>query len=314
MNDPIIINGFLFRKTEIEDVLILRDDDFNENYLKSSVVDYMMSSGVKALELNESFNERVVDLDFLKQVLWIESITIIKSGVTNYQNLKCLIGLKRITNNYTSESIDFSAFKKLESANILWAEGRTNLLECESLEVLILYKYNGKKMLDFEHLKHLKHLELISSSIDSIDGIEHLGNLETIELSYNNKLSDLSKLSKYKKLKKIKLDNLSKIENLFFLEGCKELEYVSIKNCNKINDNTSLFKLTDLKVLGYLKSGTFTTIKGIEHLQNLEKLVFYDTDIMDGDLEPIRKLKKLNYCYFKDKKHYNLKHKDFSLP
>ena len=123
----------------------------------------------------------------------------------------------------------------------------------------------------------------------------------------------MSKLSKCKILKKVNIDNLSKIEDLFFLEDCKVLEYVSIHNCKKIIDNTSLFKLTGLKVLGYLNSGKFTTIKGIENLQNLERFVFYDTDIKDGDLEPIRKLKKINYCYFKDKKHYNLKLKDFFL-
>lgn len=312
MSDLITINGFLFRKAESESILILRDEDFDIVHLKESVIHYMVNSGVKALELNESFFEGTMDFEFLKQVPWVESIVILKSNGVNYQSLKYLAGLKKIVNNYTSEPIDFSVFKKLVVANILWTEDSASLFVCDNLEVLVLHKYKGKKLQKFHNFKKLYHLELINSSIDSLDGIEHLEKLEVIELSYNSKLFDLSMLSKCKKLKKIKLDSLSKIENLFFLEKCGALESLSIHNCKRVKDNTSLFKLSELKTLGYLNSGAFATIKGIVFLQKLERFVFYDTNIADGDLEPILNLRKLNYCYFKDKKHYNLVYKDFA--
>jgi hypothetical protein len=307
MSCPIIINGYLFRKDDFWDSLVLRDKDFDGIHLRESVVDFMKKSNIKEIELNDSFWSGVMDLDFLKKIPWIESIRIIKYGGINYQSLKLLKNLKKVVNNYSGEPIEFSSFEKLKSADILWAKGRESLLECKSLESLVLHRYKGKNLQDLRNLQNLKHIDITSSSIETIDGIDHLKNLETIEIYYNSKLLDLSLLSKCKTLKKIKLSNLSKVTNLNFLSSCKNLEFITVTECKNIIENESLFKCESLKVIGYYNSGSIATINGIEHLKYLERFNIGNTNIEDDNLEPLLRLENLTTISFKDKKHYNLR-------
>ena len=307
MSYPTIINGFLFRKDDFWDSLVLRDQDFDETHLKASVVDFMKNSNIKEIELNDSFWSGVMDLDFLKEISWIESIRLLKYGGINYQSLKILKNLKKIVNNYSREPIDFSSFVKLKSADILWTKGRESLLQCKSLESLTLHKYSGKNLLDFDNFQNLKHLDITSSLIETLDGIEKLKNLEIVEIYYNSKIYNLSPLARCNTLKKIKLSNLSKITNLNFLENCQNLVFISVSNCKNIIENVPLFKCESLRVIGYYNSGSIATIKGIEHLKNLERFNIGNTNIEDGNLEPLLRLEKITSISFKDKKHYNLR-------
>ena len=153
----------------------------------------------------------------------------------------------------------------------------------------------------------MKHLDITSSSIETIDGIENLKNLETIEIHYNSKLSDLSILAECKSLKKIKLSNLSKVISLNFLANCISLEFISISDCKNIIENKSLFNCTGLKVIGYYNSGPIASISGVKHLKCLERFNIGNTNIEDGNLEPLLRLEKITTISFKDKRHYNLR-------
>jgi len=307
MSDLVNKDGFLLRVNEYEKSIILRDIDFNGNNLNDSVVEYIKEAGIKDLELNDVFGFNLNTLQFLIQVSWVEGLRIIKSGGINLEGLQLLKNLKRITINYSSESLDFSHFKKLKIADILWSKERITILECESLETLVLHKYNGEGLEKITNLPTLKNLKFVSSSINNLKGVENLKNLETIEIHYNSKLSDLSILAKCKTLKKIRLSNLSKVTNLNFLANCESVEFISVSDCKNIIENESLFKCESLKVIGYYNSGSIATINGIEHLKYLERFNIGNTNVEDGNLKPLLRLENITTISFKDKRHYNLK-------
>lgn len=310
MSDLINDHGFLLRKNEYEETLILRSEDFIGGKLKNEIIEYAEKKGIKQIELNDFFGFSLNDLKFLHQFPAIEGIRVIKSGGLDYEELKVATNLTCIINNYTAEPIDFLQFKKLKKADILWDNGRISILQSTSLEEVTFHKFKGKDLKNLEHLKKIRHLILVDSSIETLNSIEGLENLESLELYHNSKLFDLSMLSGCTKLKRLKLGNLSKLYNLDFLLKCKQLENLGIQNCKNIENNTAVFELVNLKILGYMSSGPFKTITPITNLKKIERFFIANTNIIDGDLHPILELKKLISCSFIDKKHYSLKLED----
>jgi hypothetical protein len=304
------VEGLYFRENKYENSIILTANEFEKGLLKVSVVDNMKKLNIKEIELNDSFGVRMYDLNFIDQINWIEGVKIIKVEGVNSNDLKRLPNIKKFVNNYSDEQVDFQCFKKIEMADILWSKGRENILECKTLKKLTIHKLKLNNLINFKNLENLKSLTLISSSIESLEGLENLVNLEELELHFNSKLEDLSALSKCRKLKRIRLSNLPKVESLSAMENCKGIESIIVDNCKKIIDNKKLFTLSNLRIFSYSNSGGFQSIKEIENLVHLERFIISDTNIIDGDLDPLLKLKKINFCFFKDKKHYSLKLKE----
>ncbi|MDI1305402.1 MAG: hypothetical protein PSX42_11245 [bacterium] len=290
------------------------DNHFNDLELKDEVIDLIKEEDVfsltvldKAYSLVENIGITKNETSFLKTLHWIKNITISKlnidlNGLTYLTNLE-----KLLLGESTTKPVDFTFFKELKEAELVWTKERDSILECESLETLILRSYKLKDLKDFNKLKNLKNLTLVSSSIENLEGLENLVNLEVLELHFDSKLEDLTALSKCTKLKRIRLANLPKIQNLSTLENCKSLECIIVENCKKVSDNKALFTLSNLKIFSYSNSGEFESIKGIDNLVQLERFAISDTNIIDGNLDPLLKLKKLIFCFFKDKKHYSLK-------
>lgn len=304
------IDGLYLRQNQYENSIVLTDNEFEDGRIKENIISIIKKLKINGLELNDFFGFSMFDLDFVSQIQWFESIKVIKSGGVNSKDLEQLPNIKRFVNNYTDEPINFLCFKKLIEVDILWSKGRENILHCENIETLTLHRLKLKNLQDFDKLNRLKNLSLINSSLESFEGIEKLESLEKLEIYHNRNLIDLSSLSKCKNLKWLKLENCSKMDSLKTIENCVNLEYISITDCKKVIDNKYIFLLKNLKTLAILRSGNIESISGVEKMQNLERFIIYDTNVIDGDLHPLLKLKKMNFCFFKDKKHYSLKLKE----
>lgn len=79
--------------------------------------------------------------------------------------------------------------------------------------------------------------------------------------------------------------------------------------CKKIVDYEQLWTCGDLEELKLHDCGTIKTIAFVERLKKLKTFRFMKTDVLDGDLFPLR---RLDDVYFTEKKHFSHKTSDMN--
>lgn len=169
-------------------------------------------------------------------------------------------------------------------------KGAESLFECLGLKSLGINNYKGRDSTVFSRLKNLEKLTILNSDIENLIGLSSLTNLNYLSLT-----------------------NVKNLTSLKALGNLKNLRELNIHNCKKINTITKLFNLKRLEKLSLLNLSDITTIKGIENLSELKILMFYEsTNIIDGDLSPLFKLKNLSNISFQNRKHYTNRREDFS--
>ncbi len=96
------------------------------------------------------------------------------------------------------------------------------------------------------------------------------------------------------------------------ISNLKALEVLEIELCKGIQNVSDIFELENLERLLLINCGEIESIKGIEKLTELREFFFYEsTNILDGDLEPLTKLKKLSKMSFQNRRHYTRKREEF---
>ena len=140
------IKGYLFRQNNYENSLIITNDILSNTNIIEDLKRILIELEIKEIEINMQFTNKINDLTILNQLPFIDGITIIYWDKIDYNELYKTPNLKKYTNNYTSESIKFNFFKKLEEANILWSKGTESILECQNLKKLTLYNFKSKKL------------------------------------------------------------------------------------------------------------------------------------------------------------------------
>lgn len=225
--------------------------------------------------VDSSAIERLYMFDNLLELSIINSSS--RSIILNlerFPHLKNLIVRGNIT-QVGQDKIKLKTLKRTEAKKLdvdLWGN---------TIEELHLY---GIKQLNFEELKNLinlKKLVLTKVQVSDLKDIGVLKNLEEIEINY-----------------------CSKLINIHQLEECKELRKVYFESTKNIAEFTPLTSLKKLKDLTLFKCGEITSLKFIDSIPSLERLLFTETNIVDGDLKPCLRLKTAWSSL--GKRHYNI--------
>jgi len=170
-----------------------------------------------------------------------------------------------------------------------WRKGCDTLFDCKNLKKLFINKFDKKNTELFVKLGEIENITLLNSPIENLDGIYYL--------SY---------------LTRLRIANLKNIQSLKGIEKLINLIELEIVKCKNIKDISNIFKLQNLKKLFILDNGVISSIKGIENITELNTFLFYEsTNIADGDLMPLLKLKKLSDISYQNRKHYTHKREDF---
>lgn len=225
--------------------------------------------------VDSSAIERLYMFDNLLELSIINSSS--RSIILNlerFPHLKNLIVRGNIT-QVGQDKIKLKTLKRTEAKKLdvdLWGN---------TIEELHLY---GIKQLNFEELKNLinlKKLVLTKVQVSDLKDIGVLKNLEEIEINY-----------------------CSKLINIHQIEECKELRKVYFESTKNIAEFTPLTSLKNLKDLTLFKCGEITSLKFIDSIPSLERLLFTETNIVDGDLKPCLRLKTAWSSL--GKRHYNI--------
>lgn len=254
---------------------------------KDSYLDLLLEKKVNALVL---WNGKGQNVDFLNSLPDLKSLVLIDYSIKSITPIHVLTGLVNLQiSTYCNTPIDFTCFPLLTECSLEWIDGSDSLFNSTALKKLHINGYPKTNSAVFSGLTNLRELTILNSNIDNIDGIVGLENLN--ELRFGN----LKKMSS--------LEGVQKLHNLTRL---------SIEKCKRIESVDQVFQLHKLNYLAILDSGNICTLKGIESLTNLSKFFFFEsTNIVDGDLSPLFKLKNLTGISFQNRRHYSNKREDF---
>lgn len=255
-----------------------------------SFLKMIIEKDVKELELNDGKGWKGENIDFVTSLPNLKSLIIIDFSIKSIEAIHSLNGLIKLQlSTYSKKPINFNAFPNLVECGFEWIRGSESLFECSGLIALGINRYDDTNSTSFSKLVHLKKLTIMNSKIENLKGLAILSHLNYLSIS-----------------------NLKNLTSLHGLQNLHELEELEIQRCKGISTISEVLQLTKLKRLLLIDLGDIASIKGIENLTELREFLFYEsTNIIDGDLLPIKKLKNLNKISFQNRKLYSHKREDF---
>lgn len=230
-------------------------------------IQYINEKNILSIGINNSYFDKIENLDFLKEIPNVEHISILQDNL-DLKPIHNLINLKSLSFGETTGKLDLNNFKNLE---ILGCDYRKieNLSESINLKSVTLHFFNQENLNEMKNLKNLETIFLYRTNIASFTGIENLKKLNSIELHnspkleslnglpenleilyiYNaKKLVDYESLKMLKTIKRLQLVSGGEIENLEMFQKMSNLEYLQlgmeIKNGNKLELMTKINKKT----------------------------------------------------------------------
>jgi hypothetical protein len=250
----------------------------------SKKIDYIIKNKIK----NISISSRLVNLNFLKEIDFVEEIYFGTLKETEYLKLYQLINLKKIIISIEKgkPNLDYSKFPKLEVLSIDWYNNFPDLSKNDNLKELSVWKFKpkSKSLAELSLPENLEKLQITESNILSLEGLE-LNDLREFEGHYCNALETVKGIEKFSK-------NL----NVIILDYCRKLtSYEDLKFAENIE------KL----ILG--NSGDIANLLWLKNLKKIKHFTFVNTKLTDGDTSPCF---GIDYIGFKNQKHYNYKEED----
>ena len=174
---------------------------------------------------------------------------------------------------------------------------------------LLNFDFNAINQAPKEHLRDIQYFIAWhhKSKEKNLVNLPSADDLQYLELNWSNSTT-LRGINKYKKLKRLELHMMTKLESGIGLESISEtLEFLHIDGAKKLNINEQLAALKNLKVLRLHSCGDIDNLDFLQHLPNLVSFRFMDTNITNGDIEPILNHPSLSDVCFINKRHFNLK-------
>lgn len=263
--------------SETENLLV-----YKKGYSPAFVKRTIEERKLKGLRIFAHLKEdQLENLSFLNEFTFLEGLGIAtrdEIGYDYYGFLRNLKGLKYLNlQNEGSIAIDLSNLTKLEKLSIQWRDKVIGLEKCVKLESIGLIAFKKEDINILSPLINLRRLIIKTSTIRSLSGIESLVNLEYALFGNCRSLQSIAPINKLNKL--------------------TELEF---NLCPKMQDIHELY-IESLKYLGVIDCKEISSLDFIKNLPTLQKIVLGNTNVVDGNLSPIARIKEKFYV---SKKHY----------
>jgi len=250
----------------------------------------MLSLGIRELECNSAKGWRGNNIDFVRELPWLEGFSLTSYKISDFSPLHNLNSLVYLSiAGHGKGLIDFSSFPKLECCFLEWWPGVKSVLKCSTLKRAY---FNSCKVKHSEQLVQLGNLERFVLANGPINEVQHLGN--------------------FSKLDYLGLYLLRKVDCLKGLERLSSLEWLHIEGCRRITNLEPLSGLPSLEVLIIDDNGVIDSLAPLLQVPTLKQLYFTGTTfIKDGDMSVIERLPKLRHVAFANRAHYSHRCEDF---
>jgi hypothetical protein len=273
MSEP-IYDQQLFRATNFRLVWLNQE---NERLVKESLKTREVD-GV-AISTHLGFAHESIEM-----LLDLPNLSALRIG--DPENLSCealeeLSDLRYLSLGKRKSPVDFSKFPKLVDLQTTWHLKDSMPQEFRDLQSLFIWGYSSrqKNLAGLPKAKKLRSLGFVRANFESLGGIEVFGALEEISLAHCAKLHSISDLTRTL-VERLVLTSCKNITDLGVLVGCKNLKSIRMESGPK---------LKSLSILNEFPS--------------LEEFRFVKTEVVDGDMTPLLKLKRVGFIASKKFSH-----------
>jgi len=242
---------------------------------------YYKSHQLGSLGVNPTRGYALKELEFLRKAPFITGLTVVSpaSGDFDLEPIRSLEGLRSLTVS-GAVVLDLAAFRALEEFRGGW-HSKLSLENCQNLTTISLRGLKAKSgdLTGIPELPSLCDLELVQANITSLLGV-----------------------ARYRKLQRLELDYLTKLERLDDLDRLPELKALVCQKCRKLAGYESLSVLSGLRSLRLNGCAEIPSLGFLDHMKSLEEFRFVGTNVADGNLAPLVRLRKVG---FDSKRHYS---------
>jgi hypothetical protein len=233
------------------------------------------------------------NLHSFSELIQIESIVINTDSIIydldNMNNMKKLVKLKSVILKAMSNLVNIDGLANCTSLIHLTLKGSHKLLDIASLSQCVLLKSlfietsNIKSVKALRNCTSLREIYLHSNRLKNITSFCHFKQLNTLTL-VGNKVKRLFPLKGCTALRELSLDNLIELTSLEGLEECKQLRYINMRMCYKLNNISALNGCSSLERAEIL-CFKITSYNALLQCTKLTKLVLGYIDKVD--LKPL---------------------------
>lgn len=250
-------------------------------------LEYYRDQNIHLLGISPMRGYKIDNLNFLNVYTDVSGLVIVfpPSFEFNMSPLLALSNLRSLTLS-APVRLPLTHFHKLREFRGYWHK-ELQLSGCDKIEQLDIsaYKSATGDLTLFPDLPSLKHLALAQTSITSLRGISKLNLLKSLSVAYSSKLEALDEI-----------DTLSGLELLDF------------QKCPKLKQYDVLRTLKNLRVLRINGCAEIGSLGFINEMPRLEEFRFVNTNIVDGNLTPLLRLKRVGFL---PKRHYSHRPEQF---
>lgn len=252
----------------------------------------MGDNDVVEFELNDGKGWRGKDLSFLEQLPHLRSLKILDLAMPSVAPIHCLHELCELeVITYCRTEIRFSEFPRLEHCALEWRPKASSLFDCTTLKTLFVDRYKGKNVDSFGRLVNLESLAILNGPVEDLHG-----------------------LSTLKRLRSLRLAGLRRLKSLAGIEKLAGLEELDVHTCRAIRSIEEVGSLSRLGKFYLNNCGEIESLKPLGGLSKLESVIFYEsTNILDGDLSPLLRQKRLSRVAFQNRRHYSHRREEFGV-
>ncbi len=256
------------------------------------MTEYCLSNGIRDVYVNIAFGWPGYDLAFVKDLPDLLGLEVLTSRVEDLPVIEYLTKLRFLSLSLIiTDRINFSRFPDLEEVRIGWSPKVRSVFGCTSLRNVLMTNYRSKEG-DLTAFCSLPNLECLWLKVCNIT---HIG--------------DLSCLTH---LRELEIGRATKLVSLDGIEGLRKLQKLEISTSRKFARIDPIGQLENLEQLWLINDGNIETIKPLRNLKKLREFFFYEsTNIVEGDLTPLKELPHLTNVPFGGRRHYNLRPEDF---
>jgi hypothetical protein len=244
-------------------------------------------------------------------------------GVRDYDNpglddIDCLNAFENLASIFIDMRCKVSLEPLLKHAATLQGlcigEGN-GLKDCRPFTRLEVWAQNwlpGMKFADtYCHLVCLR-LSGGKSKAKDLENLPCANNLEELEFIVPSSIENIHGIKRYPKLKKVSIYSARKLQDISQIVELEDLQVIDLQKCRRLlQGGVNWPLLRGLRKMIYMECSALPDLQFIHSMPKLISLVIIDTNVLDGDLNPIIEHPRLEHFACTSYRHFT--HKEAQL-
>lgn len=246
--------------------------------------DLLGERGIKLVRLSASAGWRGPELDFLRELSFLEGVEVYSWDVRDIRPLASLVRLRLLALDCdVRRAFDLTTLPQLEIVKATWKRPIESLAGCRGLRELNVSNWRHEGLEPIAAGPGLVKLLLTSKKLRTLRGLSSLTALEWLDLHACPKLACVAEVGQAQRLRRLEISSSRSVEDLASIGQLVDLRWLALDDCGPVDS------------LAFLRA-----------CRNLETLSFLGTTrVVDGDLSFIADLLKLRTLRFAPRRHYS---------